>query len=83
MTIKRLEELFAILKDRQIKFEKHQKKIDTKLDQITAALESFTTKLDNLTQNFVQKCSNLEKHKFNLAPIVSQDNDQPIFSNII
>ena len=65
------------------KSEEHQKYTDTKLDQITLALEFLTTKLDNLTQDFVQKCRHSEKDKFNHTLTVSQNNDHPTFSNVV
>jgi len=83
MTVKQLEEHFASLKDCQTKSEDYQKKIDTKLDQIIAVFEPFTTKLDNLTQDFVQKCHHSEKDKFNHVHTVSQNNDQSTFSNVV
>ena len=50
MTIKYLEEFFVALEARQTKYEEYQKQTDTKLDQITAALEFLNIRLDNLAQ---------------------------------
>ena len=83
MIVKQLEELFTVLEDRQTKYEKHQKQINTKLDQIIATLASTTAKLDNLTQDFVQMYRNSDKDKVNHTPIVSQNNGHLTFSNII
>ena len=54
MTVKQLKNFFAALEDHQTISEEHQKQINTKLDQIIVAVESLTTKFDNLTQDFVQ-----------------------------
>jgi len=74
MAAKQFAELFTVLEYHQTKCEEHQKQIDTKLDQIIVALESLTTKFDNLTHGVVKKVSHSEKDKFNHAPTVSQIN---------